>query len=334
VPFEGSYKKAQLKEAELKLEVRKRKEQEKQVKRSGLMTFTEYFPYWLNQITPAIEKTTLRTYMSSTKTLSAIVGDLLLSDDTKCCQLQDRLSGNQDLQGSRPKTRKNIIGTLKTAIRYALRWDLITRDIGAGLITPKVPKKKYCTFTRSELEDQLLPTLKKYKHGLVVRLIAVCGFRTEEVAALAWPNINFKKGTARIAEAADVKGRELKQSGETKEKASVRIIDLDADTLAMLVEHREKQRQGKIASLNNLVFPADDGRPIAYRNVQRTLARACKACGLLYISPHKLRHGVAQIMDDEGASATRIAETLGHADGTVSEQLYTLSQRHGKSILK
>ena len=334
VPFEGSYKQAQLKDAELKLDARKRRDQKKQAQKAGLMTLEEYFQYWLQQITPAIEKSTLRTYTSASKMLSAIIGDLILSDETKCCQLQERLSKNKDLQSQKPKSRKGKITTLKTAINYALRWELITKDIGAGLIIPKVPKSKYSTFSRSEIENLLLPTLKKYKHGLVLRLIAVCGFRTEEVAALTWPNVNFKKGTIKIAEAADVKGREIKMSGETKEKASIRIIDLDAETLTMLAEYKVKQHQGKVASFSNLVFSADDGRPLAYRNVQRTLARACKACGLPYISPHKLRHGVAQIMDDEGASATRIAEMLGHADGTVSEQLYTLSQRHGKSILK
>ena len=125
----------------------------------------------------------------------------------------------------------------------------------------------------------------------------LCGFRTEEVAALTWPNVNFKKGTAKIDQAADVVGREVKQSGETKEKASVRIIDLNPETLTMLAEHKTKQHQGRVASLNSLVFPADDGRTIAYRNVERTLARACRAAGLPYISPHKLRHGVAQIID-------------------------------------
>jgi integrase len=215
-----------------------------------------------------------------------------------------------------------------------VRWDLIKRDIGAGLVTPKVPRARYKTYSRSELEDILLPTLKKYKHGLVLRLIAVCGLRSEEVAALTKLDLNLRKGTIKISQAADMIGREVKESGKTKEKASVRIIDIDPETLTMLTEHVAKQHKAKVASLNNLVFPADDGRTLAYRNLERTLARACRACGLPYISPHKLRHGVAQIMDDEGSSATRIAEMLGHADGTVSEQLYTLSQRHGKSILK
>jgi integrase len=227
VPFQGSYRQAQLKDTELKIQATQRRTAAQRRQKTGEMTFAEYFPYWLERIAQAIEKSTLRTYVSNTKTLSAIVGDLILSGDTKCCQLQDHLSDNKDLQDCKPKTRKNIIATLKTAIRYALRWDLITKDIGAGLITPKVPKKKYYTYGRSELENLLLPTLKKYKHGLFVRLIAVCGFRTEEVAALTWTNINFKKGTAKISEAADVVGREVKQSGETKEKASVRIIDLD-----------------------------------------------------------------------------------------------------------
>jgi integrase len=323
-----------LEDAKLKLEAQKAKRR----KKSGAMTFAEYFQYWLQKIhqsneIKSIEESTHRTYTSASKTLSAIVGDLILSDETKCCQLQDRLSDDPKLQSHKPKTIKNTVATLKTAIRYAVRWDLISRDIGAGLITPKVPKKKYYTYSRSDLMNRLLPVLRKYKHGLFVRLQAVCGLRTEEVAALTRPDVNLKKGTIKISQAADMVGREVKKSGETKEKASVRIIDLDPETLTMLAEHMAKQHKSKATSLDNLVFPADDGRTLAYRNVERTLARACRAAGLPYISPHKLRHGVAQIMDDEGASATRIAEMLGHADGTVSEQIYTLSQRHGKSIL-
>jgi len=39
------------------------------------------------------------------------------------------------------------------AIHYAMRWDMITRDIGAGIMVPKVPNKKYYTFGRSDLEN-------------------------------------------------------------------------------------------------------------------------------------------------------------------------------------
>ena len=35
-----------------------------------------------------------------------------------------------------------------------MRWDMITRDIGAGIMVPKVPKKKYYTFGRSDLENR------------------------------------------------------------------------------------------------------------------------------------------------------------------------------------
>lgn len=329
VYFEGTARQAQLKDAELKLEAKK-----KQQKNSGAMTFAEYFDYWLKKIAPAMEKSTLRTYTSHVKTLKAIIGDLIVSDETKCRQLQERLDAAEKLKKLQPKSIRGIIGTLKDAIHYAQRWDMITRDIGAGLVMPKVPRKRYETYTRSQLVNKYLPALKKYKHGLFVRLLAVCGCRTEEVAALTLHDIDLKKGTLKITKAADVARREVKQSGETKEWASVRTIELDAETLNMLAEHVKKLHKGKVASLNSLVFPADDGRTLSYHSVEKTAKRAAKAAGLPYISPHKLRHSVARIMDEEGKSATQIAEMLGHADGTVSEQIYTLGQRRGKSILK
>jgi integrase len=220
--------------------------------------------------------------------------------------------------------------TLKTAVHYAQNWDILSRDIASGLVTPKITKIRYDVLNRDELQS-LLQALKQYKHGLMIRLIAVTGMRTEEAVALTWRDVVLKTSTIRITRAADVATRCL--NDETKEPASIRTLQLDNETMAMLVEHMDIQFKGTEACLDGLVFPADDGRPLSYNSVRRTLQRALKTAGLRYVSPHKLRHGVASILDDEGCSSAQIAETLGHANPTVTNKIYAHALRHGKSIL-
>jgi integrase len=57
-------------------------------------------------------------------------------------------------------------------------------------------------------------------------------------------------------------------------------------------------------------------RPHNFR--QRVFKPAAERAGVAWATPHKLRHGLASPMSEQGFSAAAIAAQLGHADNGVT----------------
>ncbi|MGZ4320608.1 MAG: tyrosine-type recombinase/integrase [Solirubrobacteraceae bacterium] len=71
-------------------------------------------------------------------------------------------------------------------------------------------------------------------------------------------------------------------------------------------------------ALETLYSLPEGGTPIESHNWrQRVFNPAAERAGVPWATPHKLRHGLASLMANQGHSAARIAAHLGHADGGV-----------------
>jgi integrase len=66
------------------------------------------------------------------------------------------------------------------------------------------------------------------------------------------------------------------------------------------------------------IFPNATGAPMDDHNYRRRVFKpAAKRAGVPWATPHKLRHGMASLMAEQGYGAADIAAMLGHADGGV-----------------
>lgn len=139
--------------------------------RGAAMTLEQYLRKWLFQIEGTVSERTLETYAWHVERLIPLIGSLPLYG-LGAMQLQESL---RDLEGA-PATVKNIQGTLKTALRQAVAWDLIPSDPTLGLRCRRVPHKTRRVLQPEEL-DALLDAARDYKHYPVIRLLAGTGMR-------------------------------------------------------------------------------------------------------------------------------------------------------------
>lgn len=119
--------------------------------------------------------------------------------------------------------------------------------------------------------------------------------------------------------------------GEPKTAAGVRVVALDRHTVAVLRQHRRRQRAagerrlavGKVWHDSGYVFVQKDGSPIhpAYASTRFRLLIA--RTGVPPVRLHDLRHGAASLSHEAGADLKDIQELLGHSSILVTADTYT-----------
>jgi len=56
---------------------------------------------------------------------------------------------------------------------------------------------------------RLLSAVREYKHGLVIRVLALTGMRLGEALGLAWQDVDFDQGTLTVRQSVDGRCREV-----------------------------------------------------------------------------------------------------------------------------
>lgn len=306
--FHGGRLEAKQRAAELEMGYKKRNGPKHQK-----ITLGEYLNQWLKKIKNTVSNRTYETYGWHVNRITESDAGKLPMYNLKTIDLQD----NMIFDGLSPRTVRGLFGTLKTALRQAVVWEILNRDITVGLKTPKVPRKEKKILMPDALKT-LLDATKGYKYYLVVRLLAITGMRLGEVLGLEWQDVDFKKRTLTIKRAADCRNRILK---ETKNVSSERIMKLDNETINLLA-CRKKER--KVIDLtDNLIF-SHNGRVVREDAIRRTIKYALKKAGLSnHVTPHTFRHTAGSVLLDAGYSLPTVAEFLGHSSPATTAAVYS-----------
>ena len=104
---------------------------------------------------------------------------------------------------------------------------------------------------------------------------------------------------------------------------------LDPHTCSVLVEHRKRQREARIAAgpdrdVNaNPVFTDAVGKPIHPDLLSRTFTRISREATLPTIRFHDLRHTYATLALKTGIHPKVVSERLGHATVGITLDLYS-----------
>lgn len=291
------------------------------------MNLSRYFDFWLEKIRESVENRTWETYSWHIEKLKPLIGDLKLGE-TKVLNLQERLVF-EDLSA---RSIKGVCGTLRTAIRQAVVWELIDKDITLGLKTPKNTHKERRVLKPEELL-LLMEAAKGYSHYALIRILAVTGMRLGEVAGLKWRDIDFERSTVTIQRSADTRKRQMKE--EPKTPGSRRRLLLDAETLEALKEHKKSMEKTKVTRIrqdDEMVFHQND-RPVNGTMVRRALDRALKRAGLPHMRVHDLRHGAGSLMLDAGFSLPSVSSILGHSTPATTAAIYIHAVKTGTNVI-
>jgi integrase len=105
-------------------------------------------------------------------------------------------------------------------------------------------------------------------------------------------------------------------------------VALDADTVAILREHRKRQleerlRWGPAYRSGDYVFTREDGKPYAPDYVTRAFRQAVARAGVPRIRLHDLRHTWASLALAAGINPKVVSERLGHATVSFTLDVYS-----------
>ncbi|MCH4172603.1 MAG: site-specific integrase [Lactobacillus sp.] len=169
------------------------------------------------------------------------------------------------------------------------------------------------------------------------RLIAFTGLRKGEILAMTWHDINFKKKTLSV-ERTVTRGLNNKMMvGTPKTKNSIRTLDLDAKTIALLKQWKIKQAEELLFygitqgnATDQLVFQNAKNKLLSTTKPDKWLESVISHTSLSKITIHGFRHTFASLAFESGATIKQVQAQLGHSDVKTTLNIYTHVTKRSK----
>ncbi|MBO3752098.1 site-specific integrase [Streptosporangiaceae bacterium NEAU-GS5] len=228
---------------------------------------------------------------------------------------------------------------LKRAIRQAQARDLILRNVAELVITPKGRigrPSKALTFAQA---TAVMAAARSSGLNAYVVVSLLTGIRTEEARALRWDHVVAWMPKAKRWRPVTEVGfdhqkfaiyvwRSKRVGGDTKTRKSRRTLELPEHAATALRRHHMTQtahrlKAGEAWRDQGLVFCTASGNPLDAGNVRRSFRAITRKAGIGEDwTPRELRHSFVSIMSDNGVPLETIADLVGHAGTSVTEQVY------------
>jgi integrase len=158
-------------------------------------------------------------------------------------------------------------------------------------------------------------------------LVAHRGLRRGEACGLRWIDTHLAAGTVEVLNQIVQWGW---RTGQTPPKTdeSAATVALDAGTVAVLAEHKARQRTERLAVgegwvESGLVFTEPDGAPLHPAEVTERFQFLARRAGLPPIRLHDLRHGAATMALAAGVEMKVVQAMLRHASESTTSMFYT-----------
>jgi len=231
-------------------------------------------------------------------------------------------------EGLSPRTVGHIHRVLHRALRDALRWGLVPRNVCDAADPPKVPHREMRALSPEEARALLAAAQDDRLEALYV-LALTTGMRQGELLALKWQDIDFTTGRVSVRRTVRWHTRQGCVEGEPKSARSRRSIQLAPMAVAALQRHRKRQAEQRLRASywedNDLVFANEIGRHIEATNLLRRsfyplLERAGIPRGFRF---HDLRHSAATLMLLQGVHVKVVSEMLGHSAVSLTLDVYS-----------
>lgn len=284
------------------------------------LTVAKYLELWLRDtiVGERRENTDFSYRFAIKKHINPRIGPILLRELGPIHVQSFLAEMARDSVGSR--TRENAFVVLRAAMKHAEVMKLITASPCDGISKPKHVAAKMNPFTLEEARLLLSDTVGHRFHALL-QLALTAGLRQGELLGLSWKMIDWKKSTVRVEQQA------VSVQGETRIKppktgSSVRTVELTADCLAALQDHRAIMlAEGNLG--NELVFPAPEGGIEGRGNFRtRFWDPLLVKHGLAHRGFHNTRHTYATLALGAGVPIPVVSSNLGHSKVSTTLDIY------------
>jgi integrase len=278
------------------------------------VTVQQFFETWLASVKRSVAFSTWQRYETLIRLhATPSIGRLRLARLSPL-HLEQLYSGRLDA-GLSPTTVLQLHRVLHHALRDAMRWNLVQRNV-SELVTP--PRKALYEFRvlSSEEARTFLQAVKGDRLEALYVLAITTGMREGELFGLRWADVNLTT-------------RSLHLVKQLKTKSSRRQVLLPRLAFESLSDHRTRQvaeraHTGTEWEDHGLVFTNTLGRPLHPRNfLLRDFYPLLDRAGLPKMRFHDLRHSAATLLLELGIHPKVVSEMLGHSQIGITLDLYS-----------
>ncbi|MDR0398003.1 MAG: site-specific integrase [Candidatus Nomurabacteria bacterium] len=284
-------------------------------------TTGEYLEYWLKYISaPRVRDITQAGREMTVKNhLMPTVGNIPLTSLRPDHIRMMLTKFEQD--GKSRYVQKVAKQLLSTAIKDAVKLELVSRNVTLSVDTPKYKYKERKVWDKEQVA-RFLDFIKDHKYSALFEIMFHYGLRRGEVIGLRWRDIDFQKNEIHIRQTiAEVRYKLV--VSEPKTKSSIRDLPLLPRVKSALLRH--KLAEAKYDYADDLIFHSSIGNPVDPRSLLTTFQWLAKNAGLPKLCLHEIRHTVATLLKDAGVSPKDAQVILGHSDIATTLQIYTHS---------
>ena len=228
-------------------------------------------------------------------------------------------------------TRREVHVTLKMALKQALRWGLVKRNVAEMVDPPKGAsgyeeegdgEVRAMTDEQSRLFFEATRG-RRWRHYYVAAIRT--GLRPGELLGLRWGDLSLDAdpGSLKVRRTLDTHSKA--RFGPPKSDAARRTVALHWEAAEAFAAQRAMLAgEGLPVGPKALVFPSTKGTPMSSDNLRkRNLKPDLAGAGLPEFTLHELRHTFASIMLHEWrVSPSIVQEMLGHESITMTMGIY------------
>ena len=280
---------------------------------NSTMTFKKFLhEYFIPDFKSKLRDSTFTNSRSRIKRIENYFGKMKLVDIN--APIVKQWQNSLFLEGLSNNYIRHVFQLFKQVLDLAIKLGLLNENVAKTIgnvkkVRPKVAfwtieefSKFISTFDKTDIYDRLYFT--------IYWTLFMTGMRISELYALTWNDINLEKQTLLINKSMYYKNKTDWQLTDTKTYSSIRLINLDDDTTAILKEWKAIQK-----TIGNLDFIFTiSGTPVIKSSLSRTLKTHAGFAQIKSIRVHDLRHSHASFMLSLGMNDLEMQNRLGHSD--------------------
>ena len=319
---------------------------------SDRVLLKDYLLSWLENVSrPQIKRTTYLIYTYHiTHNINPYIGDIVLQElrPRDCAELMKKLA-EQNLHRATITATRNV---LSSALKYAIYpAEIIISNAAANIPIPRNVKEtsavKRTVISAEQVQAIFRDCPFGTKYYIPILIAYHTGMRIGEVLGLEWSAINFEARTIHVKQgqcSSRVAHRAYLDTPKTKK--SDRLVLVDTGLLNELRRWQKQQAKNRLANgptyqsiftdsegflftqsislplptgavSHDLVCTDDHGRVVSYATMRDFLHRRYG------LNTHSFRHTHATQLIEAGAKPVAVAARLGHADASITQNLYT-----------
>ena len=235
-----------------------------------------------------------------------------------------RLDGKGGLS---PTTVKQHHAVIHKALRQAVKWQLVPRNIADAVDPPSKGKYEHATLS-SEQVLQLLDRVEGTPIYLPVAIAVYTGLRLGEVCGIRWKDVDLSGGALSIRQTI-IRTENGLETDEPRKGRSKRVVRMSPD-LVEIFRHAKKDQarqrllMGEHWQDHGLVCCREDGRPVNPSTLSKRFGEAVANIeDFPHVRFHDLRHTHATLLLKAGVHLKKVSERLGHATIVITGDTYS-----------